>query len=463
MSELNFIALPGRISFSDGAQNQPGEKNRGEASFFAILQCMFDLDEAGATCGTSSPKTASEESDEGADIRESAALMPAEGSAAGTNDGRADLAFRVEGLTSLFAPYPFVGESTILSEKPRGGVPIEGTLESTALLFEGAPTNPDGAKGIFLASEPYKNSGKHRPVEAGKSENIPVIDDGGALKGEIEAIADSLGALGIMQGEALPASEAVLKEELSQRNPSQGRKDLVPGEEGLDLIYHREPFEKKPGEAEADLTSEAFREAFKTHKGPSVEDFAAKIGDGHGDPLRANRSFSEALAHLADRSRFVGETPNLSRNGASFPFLVALEGEGIEAAGDGLSHAIRFIHRGNIDKAYVITEPPEWGRIQIDLGLSRDGLEALIKVENEGLAASLRGQMEGLKTALESSGINLAHIAVEAKGKDAGNGSGDSPEDRRRKRGTDPPVGKEKTESALFQLDLERGLLCWIA
>lgn len=95
-----------------------------------------------------------------------------------------------------------------------------------------------------------------------------------------------------------------------------------------------------------------------------------------------------------------------------------------------MGHAIRFIHQGNIDRAYVVVEPPEWGRIQIDLGLSRDGLEALIKVENEELAASLRGQIEGLKTALESSGINLAHVAVEAKGGDMGRGSGN-----KRKRG----------------------------
>ncbi|MBC7121595.1 MAG: flagellar hook-length control protein FliK [Candidatus Methanosuratus sp.] len=134
-----------------------------------------------------------------------------------------------------------------------------------------------------------------------------------------------------------------------------------------------------------------------------------------------------------------------------------------EATGNGLGHAIRFIHQGNIDRAYVAVEPPEWGRIQIDLGLSKDGLEAFIRVENQELAASLRGQMEVLKTALESSGINLAHVAVEAKGGDTGRGSGDQPEERRRKKASDPHIGEDGVEGAVFQLDLDRGLLCWIA
>ena len=265
--------------------------------------------------------------------------------------------------------------------------------------------------------------------------------------------------------EIASAAEAALeKEELAQGGSPQRGESFASDEKSAESATRHEPFEKKFGETKADFPLKAFQETFKAHKNAPAEGFGGRTNDSRHDFANVNRSFAEAFPHLADRSHLpLGETTDLGRSGPLLPFSVDLEGDGIEAAGNGLGHAIRFIHQGNIDRAYVVVEPPEWGRIQIDLGLSRDGLEALIKVENEELAASLRGQIEGLKTALESSGINLAHVAVEAKGGDTGRGSGDQPEERRRKKTSDPHIGEEGVEGAVFQLDLDRGLLCWIA
>jgi len=459
---LNFIgllSLPDQVSSNGGAKRQLGGGGEGceEASFFTILQCALGLDEANTSQAQSFAVLS----------RNFLPVFPSHGV-----ETDADGTESTEGTSEAPSPETLPEEGVaetdtnlLLSLQVEGGAPF-----LAPLLFEDAAVNSNDTKDILLVIELSKGLGKNGSVETDEVETDEnsksmFIPSGEGPKDKAGPLSDSTGGRVATGIEVASATEAALKKEgLTQESPPQGSKNFVSDEESTELTPRREPFEKKLSEAKADLPSKAFQETFKAHKNAPTEGSGARTNDGRPDFANVNRSFTEAFPHLANRSHLsLGETTDLGRNGAFLPLSVDLEGEGAEAAGDGLSHAIRFIHQGNIDRAYVVVEPPEWGRIQIDLGLSKDGLEAFIRVENEELAASLRGQMEGLKAALESSGINLAHVAVEAKGGDTGRGSGDQPEERRRKKASDPHIGEDGVEGAVFQLDLDRGLLCWIA
>ncbi len=485
---LNFIgllSLPDRISFNGGAKIQLGGEGQDGVSFFAFLQCALGLDEANTSQAQSFAATSANlppvfsshgveakiddaEPTEGISEAPSPETLLEEGIAeTGINPL---LSLQAEEVASFLAPRPLADDGAVVSEKRCDGVPVEKAQKPSLLLFEDTAANFDDAEGIPLAGELSKCLEKNGfaetdEVETDKNDKgmfVPGDEEPRDKAGPSDDSTDDRVATRI---EIASAAEAALeKEELAQGGSPQRGESFASDEESAESATRHEPFEKKFSETKADFPLKALQETFKAHKNTPAEGLGARTNDGHPDLTNVNRSFTEAFPHLADRSHLpLGETTDLGRSEPLLPFSVDLEGEGIEVAGDGLGRVIRFIHQGNIDRAYVVVEPPEWGRMQIDLGLSRDGLEAFIRVENEELAASLRGQIEGLKTALESSGINLAHVAVEAKGGDMGRGSGDQPEERRRKKASDPHIGEEGVEGAVFQLDLDRGLLCWIA
>jgi hypothetical protein len=485
---LNFIgllSLPDRISFNGGAKIQLGGEGQDGASFFAFLQCALDLDETSTFQAQSfaapsanlppvfsshgvEAKVDDTESTEGTSEAPSPETLLEEGIA---ETGINPLLFlQVEEVASFLAPRPLADDGAVISEKRCDGALVEKAQKPSPLLFEDAAANFDDTEGIPLAGEFSKGLEKNGfaetdEVETDKNDKGMIVPGDEEPKDKAGPSDDSTDGRVATRIEIASAAEAALgKEELAQRGSPQRGESFASDEESAESTTRHEPFEKKFSETKADFPLKAFQETFKAHKNAPAEGSGGRTNDGHPDLANANRSFTETFPHLAGRSHLpLGETTDLGRSGPLLPFSVDLEGEGIEAAGDGLGHAIRFIHQGNIDRAYVVVEPPDWGRIQIDLGLSKDGIEAFIRVENEELAASLRGQIEGLKTALESSGINLAHVAVEAKGGDMGRGSGDQPEERRRKKASDPHIGEEGVEGAVFQLDLDRGLLCWIA
>jgi hypothetical protein len=485
---LNFIgllSLPDRISSEGGAKRQLGGDGREETSFLAILHCALGLDEANtsqaqsfAVLSRNLPPAFSSHGVEaeagGAESTEGTSEAPSPETLREEDVAETDinplLSLQVEGGAPFLVSHPLADEGAVVSEKRCDGIPVERAQEPAPLLFEDAAVNSNDTKDILFVSELSEGLKKDGFVETdevetdgnGKGVFVPRGEGSKDKAGLLGDSTDGRVATDIEVGSA--AGAALKKEELTQESPPQRSGSFASDEESAGLTPRNEPFEKKLGEARADLSSKAFQETFKAHKNAPVEVLGARTNDSRPDFANVNRSFTEVFPNLANRSHLpLGETTGLGRNGAFLPLFVELEGEGAEATGNGLGHAIRFIHQGNIDRAYVAVEPPEWGRIQIDLGLSKDGLEAFIRVENQELAASLRGQMEVLKTALESSGINLAHVAVEAKGGDTGRGSGDQPEERRRKKASDPHIGEDGVEGAVFQLDLDRGLLCWIA
>ncbi|HHV52405.1 MAG TPA: flagellar hook-length control protein FliK [Synergistaceae bacterium] len=485
---LNFIgllSLPDRISFNGGAKRQLGGEGQDGVSFFAILQCALGLDEANASQAQSFAATGANSlpvfSSHGVEAKVDDA-EPTEGISEAPSpetlleEGVAEtginplLSLQVEEVASFLAQRPLADDGAAVSEKRCDGVSVEKAQKPSLLLFEDAAANFDDAEGIPLAGELSKCLEKNGfaetdEVETDKNDKGMFVPGDEEPRDKAGPSDDSTDGRVATRIEIASAVEAALeKEELAQGGSPQRGESFASDEKSAESATRHEPFEKKFGETKADFPLKALQETFKAHKNAPAEGLGARTNDGHPDLTNVNRSFAETFPHLAGRSHLpLGETTDLGRSGPLLPFSVDLEGEGIEAAGNGLGHAIRFIHQGNIDRAYVVVEPPEWGRIQIDLGLSRDGLEAFIRVENEELAASLRGQIEGLKTALESSGINLAHVAVEAKGGDMGRRSGDQLEERRRKKASDPHIGEEGVEGAIFQLDLDRGLLCWIA
>ncbi|HPP38053.1 MAG TPA: hypothetical protein PK013_05885, partial [Thermosynergistes sp.] len=357
---LNFIgllSLPDRISFNGGAKRQLGGEGQDGASFFAFLQCALGLDETSTLQAQSfaapsanlppvfsshgvEAKVDDAEPTEGTSEAPSPETLLEEGIAeTGINPM---LSLQAEEAASFLAPRPLADDGAAVSEKRCDGVPVEKAQKPSPLLFEDAAANFDDAEGIPLAGELSKGLEKNGfaetdEVETDKNDKGMFVPGGEGPKDKAGPPSDSTDNRVATRIEIASAAEAALeKEELAQGGSPQRGESFASDEESAESATRHEPFEKKFGETKADFPLKAFQETFKAHKNAPAEGSGGRTNDGHPDLTNANRSFTETFPHLAGRSHLpLGETTGLGRSGPLLSFSVDLEGEGIEAAGNG--------------------------------------------------------------------------------------------------------------------------------
>jgi flagellar hook-length control protein FliK len=132
---------------------------------------------------------------------------------------------------------------------------------------------------------------------------------------------------------------------------------------------------------------------------------------------------------------------------------------------DGVGSALEFMSSDGINEARIVVEPPALGRIDVSLQASGSGMEAVFKVDNEALKNMLQQQLDVLKTSLEAQGIHVSNLAVDIRNRDDQRSSEDL-YGSRRKGGRSGFGGIEETEEdepRIARLDLEKGLLHWVA
>ena len=123
---------------------------------------------------------------------------------------------------------------------------------------------------------------------------------------------------------------------------------------------------------------------------------------------------------------------------------------------EGLAEATRATVSLSATRAYVVVEPPSLGRVDILLHRGAEGMEATLRVDNEGLRQLVSTQLDQLRLALQQSGIALQGLSVDVR-----SGSG-QPRWAEAKRGA--PSGFTDDDDAMeFSIDLEEGLLSWMA
>jgi hypothetical protein len=131
----------------------------------------------------------------------------------------------------------------------------------------------------------------------------------------------------------------------------------------------------------------------------------------------------------------------------------------------GVGSALEFMKNDGISEARIVVEPPALGRVDVSLQASGSGMEAVFKVDNETLKNMLQQQLDVLKTSLEAQGIHVSNLAVDIRNRDDQRGRADlyGGRGKARRSGIGGIEESEEDEPRIARLDLEKGLLHWVA
>ena len=115
-------------------------------------------------------------------------------------------------------------------------------------------------------------------------------------------------------------------------------------------------------------------------------------------------------------------------------------------------------------KANIIVDPPAIGRISVELTSSSSGVEASIKVASEQIRQILQDQVTQLRDNLLQQGVQVSEFTVDVQqdnsrqGQNSGGGNQQSQYDF-----TAGYTEDDDTDTEDFRIDLEEGLLYWVA
>lgn len=129
---------------------------------------------------------------------------------------------------------------------------------------------------------------------------------------------------------------------------------------------------------------------------------------------------------------------------------------------EGLDNVVRFVRAGNTQKASVIIDPPALGRISLELSHGTSGLEASIKVSNEQVRQLIQDQLSQLRHSLAQQGVQLTNFSVDVQQDDSHERQGTPGHNSKRAQGLQGESGSEDEETT-FRVDLNQGLLYWVA
>lgn len=200
----------------------------------------------------------------------------------------------------------------------------------------------------------------------------------------------------------------------------------------------------------------------KGQKTAQTGDTLARAGEADGEK---KSDFAESFASVL-RGTSENRVENRSPVSAAMQPGTSYTLPGDDAFGEGLSSVLTFMKDEGTSEARIVVEPPALGRIDVSLQASSSGVEAVFKVDNEHLKQMLQQQMDLLKTSLQAQGIHVSGLAVDIKNRDDQRGRGDlygTNKKIRRMGGVDAADEDLAEGTRLVRLDLEKGLLHWLA
>lgn len=135
-----------------------------------------------------------------------------------------------------------------------------------------------------------------------------------------------------------------------------------------------------------------------------------------------------------------------------------------ETLREGLTNVVRFIRADGVQKASVIIDPPALGRISVELTSSSSGVEASIKVASEQIRQLVQDQLTQLRMNLSEQGVQVAEFTVDVQQDNQFNDNGNSQnQEQQDNRGNFTGVDETEDDTEEFRIDLEEGLLYWVA
>ena len=128
---------------------------------------------------------------------------------------------------------------------------------------------------------------------------------------------------------------------------------------------------------------------------------------------------------------------------------------------DGLTNVVRFIRADGVQKARVIVDPPALGRVSVELTSGTSGVEASIKVASEQIRQLVQDQISQLRMNLSQQGVQVAEFTVDVQQDNSGNHGQQGQQENTGRFGFIDDSEDDETED--FRIDLEEGLLYWVA
>lgn len=135
-----------------------------------------------------------------------------------------------------------------------------------------------------------------------------------------------------------------------------------------------------------------------------------------------------------------------------------------EVLREGVENVVRFARVNGGHRASLIVDPPALGRLTVELATGTSGLEANIKVSSEQVRQLVQDQIVQLRMSLAQQGVQLAQFSVDVQQDDGRRQQGFSRGQGGRRRARGEASGEDDgAENAVFRVDLNQGLLHWVA
>ena len=187
-------------------------------------------------------------------------------------------------------------------------------------------------------------------------------------------------------------------------------------------------------------------------KGEGRQSMSGK-NDGTGAALFSHRPAQGMESVRTEKSLLPG----------GFARELALAGRGGDALEDGMHNVVRFMRTEGHHRASMIVDPPALGRVEIELASTNGGVEASIRVGNEQLRQLVQDQITVLRTHLQQQGVQVAELTVDIRDS-GGEGHGEARDgSKNRDVRASGRVGAAEEDIPSYTVDLEKGLLHWVA
>ena len=128
---------------------------------------------------------------------------------------------------------------------------------------------------------------------------------------------------------------------------------------------------------------------------------------------------------------------------------------------NGIVNTVRFIRADGVRKANIVVDPPALGRISIELTSSGSGVEATVKVASEQIRQIVQDQATQLRDNLLQQGVHVSEFTVDVQQDSTGQGQDSGSQNQRNQYSYTASDDDDDTEN--FRIDLEEGLLYWVA
>ncbi len=146
------------------------------------------------------------------------------------------------------------------------------------------------------------------------------------------------------------------------------------------------------------------------------------------------------------------------------PASEILPQRGSEGLSHGILNVIRFLQSNGEARAQIVVEPPSLGRIEVAVHAVPGGnLEASFQVENVAVRDMIKSQLPLLQDLLAQVGISVSEMSVDVRSGDGQSQQWEGGKNGKRRQYVSGEIEEIGDAIPTARVDLEQGLLLWIA